>query len=78
MQHRCAMGRAETASKYRVRAEEAFARAVADLKPATTAMMADHSAKGRLQSGATIKAAINLFEEHSKQALDQVQPKLAS
>jgi hypothetical protein len=35
-------------------------------------MLGKHSAMGRLQSGSTIVAALDIFEEHSAQALDQV------
>lgn len=49
-----------------------FARSVEKMDAAIDAMLADHSAKGRLQSGATIKAALRIFEDESASALDAV------
>ena len=57
--------------KFRLRAESAFRRSAEEMDTLMCAMLGGHSAKGRLQSGATIKAALEIFEEHSKRALDQ-------
>lgn len=57
--------------KFQARTQTAFARAVDDMDAAINTMMADHSAKGRLQSGATIIRALEIYEMHSRQALEQ-------
>ena len=60
-----------TKAKFQLRAQSTFARSVKETGTAIDAMIADHAAKGCLQSGATIKVALKLFEEHSSRALDQ-------
>ena len=57
--------------KYRLRAAAAFKRNVQEAALEINAMMADHAAKGALQSGGTIKAALRIYEEQSRKALDQ-------
>src|SRR5688572_29052558 len=56
---------------FRNRAHATFASSVERMTGAIDAMLADHSARGRLQSGATIIAALRIYEEHSQEALGQ-------
>jgi hypothetical protein len=58
--------------KFWGRAQATFARADTVLDGAISTMLADHSAAGRLGSGATAKAAVRIFEETATVALDQV------
>lgn len=49
-------------------------RTIADCR----ALVAEHSAKGLRQSGATVKRSIHLFEENSKEALQQILQEVAN
>lgn len=60
----------EVRAKYRERAWTAFERAVARMQGEFDPMLPEFAAKGRLGSGATIKAAIRVFEQRSAEALD--------
>ncbi len=62
----------EVENKFRGRAKTAFARSLKESTTGIDVMLGEHSAKGRLQSGATIIAAISIFEECSHRALNQV------
>jgi hypothetical protein len=42
------------------------------MQSAINAMLADHTATGRLQSGATIKAAIRIYEDHTGKILCEI------
>jgi hypothetical protein len=59
-------------SKFRERAKAHFTRNMLAMEMDIESMLSDHSAAGRLQSGATITAALRIFEEHSHRALDAV------
>ena len=58
-------------TKFRLRAQSAFDRSRVSMDGKIEEMMGDHAAKGRLQSGATVKAAVRIFEDHSNRALRQ-------
>lgn len=57
---------------FKNRAKAEFQRSLMEMDEAIHAVVADHAAKGQLQSGATIKKALRAFEECSSKALDQV------
>ena len=57
--------------RFQQRANDAFRRGVHEMNADIDAMIAEHAAMGRLQSGATIKAAIAIFEKRSSRALNQ-------
>ena len=62
----------ETKRKFCERARTTFEASVGRISGGLDAMLSTHAAKGRLQSGATVIAAIGIYEEHSKEALAQV------
>lgn len=54
------------------RSRDKFSLANQTLSSQIDAMIADHSAKGVLKSGATAKKAITLFESNTRAALDEI------
>lgn len=54
------------------RAKGVFAEAASQIAKDCKAMMAEHSAAGRLQSGATVIRAVEIFETRSTEALTQI------
>lgn len=57
---------------YGTRAVDVLASARAAIQRGCNAMHAEHSAKGLLQSGATVKAAVRIFRDRTADALHQI------
>src|SRR5690606_7510546 len=62
---------------YERRATETFHACEAEIDARLDAMLAEHSAKGLLKSGATAKRSVEIYEEESRQALGQVLDEMA-
>lgn len=66
------------ADRVEQRAAVVFGRAHQSVLSDAKAMHAEHSAKGLLGSGATIKRAVRIFEERSREALTQIHSDVAN
>lgn len=62
---------------FKGRADQLFAAREKAIGGALDAMMAEHSAAGRLESGATAKAAVHIFESHTSAGLAQALAEMA-
>jgi hypothetical protein len=69
------MGR--VSAKYRQRLASVFKRCDHDMTMALNAMLAERAASGQLESGATIRGALRIFEEYCRRGLDQVMAETA-
>lgn len=57
---------------YRARADEVLERTRMAIQLGCNAMHADHSAKGLLQSGATVRVSVRIFHDRTAEALHQL------